>query len=350
MRILFCGLGGIGQRHLRNLRTILGDQLEVHAFRVRRQKIKLLDDLSIAENGDLELDYGVIVHAELDEALAAKPDLVMICNPSSLHIPIALSAAKSGCHIFMEKPVSNSIDGLEELLVTLQKKERLCYVGYNFRFHPALIRIKSLINEGFFGNIIGVQVEVGEYLPGWHKYEDYRDMYASRADLGGGVILSQIHEMDLIYWFFGMPETITSCGGKLSNLEVDVEDVAHSLMRVRGKNNDFPISLQQDFLQRPPSRTFKIVGDQGIVKANLIKNQLEIFSADGSCIEFLTFPNFTRNDMFLSQTQHLLDCIKGNATPLVGLSDGIQSLNLALAAKHSLITSSTINLKEWGIN
>ena len=350
MRILFCGLGGIGQRHLRNLRSILGDQLEVHAYRVRRQKIKLLDDLSVADNSDLELDYGIVVHTDLDHALSVKPDLVMICNPSGLHIPIALSAAKAGCHIFMEKPVSNSIDGLEELESILKEKGLFCYVGYNFRFHPALLKIKSLINEGFFGNIIGVQAEVGEYLPGWHKYEDYREMYAARADQGGGVVLSQIHEMDLICWFFGMPETITSCGGKLSNLEVDVEDTAFSLMKVRGEINCFPISLQQDFIQRPPSRVFKVVGDRGIAKVNLIETQLEVFNAEGSCIECLTFPDFKRNDMFMSQAKHLLDCVQGVAEPLVNLNDGIQSLHLALAAKHSLDTNSTVKLNEWIAN
>ena len=213
MRVLFCGLGGIGQRHLRNLRTLLGDRLDVHAYRVRRNRQKLLDNLTIEPGADLETDYRITVHSKLDQALAAEPEVVFVCNPSSLHMPVALAAAKAGAHIFIEKPVSNSMTGLDELLSVVRARKLVCYVGYNFRFHPGLIRMKYLIDSRFFGNILGARAEVGEYLPGWHKYEDYREMYAAREDLGGGVILSQIHEMDLIYWFFGLPATVSAAAG-----------------------------------------------------------------------------------------------------------------------------------------
>ena len=113
--------------------------------------------------------------------------------------------------------------------------------------------MKVLIDAKFFGNILSVQAEIGEYLPNWHRYEDYRQMYAAREDLGGGVILSQIHEMDLIYWFFGLPENDLLPGGKLSKLEIDVEDTASSLMQYEGSFGRFPITFHQDFLQRPPS-------------------------------------------------------------------------------------------------
>ncbi len=347
MRVLFCGLGGIGQRHLRNLRELLGNELEVHAYRVRRQKIKLLDDLSIAKGADLEVDYEITVHDTLESGLVTKPDLVLICNPSNLHIPIAIAAARAGCNIFMEKPASNSLEGLSELQSIVSDKKLLCYVGYNLRFHPALQKIKYLIEHKFFGDIIGVQAEVGEYLPGWHKYEDYRDMYAARSDLGGGVILSQIHEMDLIFWFFGVPKSILCIGGKLSNFEIDVEDTAYSLMGYEGATGRFPITLHQDFIQRPPSRYFKVIGDKGIARADLIANKLEIFDVNGSCVELNDFPGFKRNEMFLSQTKHLLDCIKKDVTPLVDLNEGVQSLVIALGAKESLVSGREVQLSKW---
>src|SRR4051812_39280480 len=126
MRVLFCGLGGIGQRHLRNLRFMLGDQLEAHAYRVRRQSHRLLDNLSLAPDGDLEKDYQITVHTELDRALAAQPDVVFVCNPSSHHTPVALAAAKAGAHIFIEKPVSNSLSQLDELLSIVRSKKLVC--------------------------------------------------------------------------------------------------------------------------------------------------------------------------------------------------------------------------------
>lgn len=350
MRILFCGLGGIGQRHLRNLRNLLGEQLEVHAYRVRGQRIKLQDNLSVEEGADLEVDYGVIVHRDLDSALACQPDAVYICNPNALHVPIAIKCAKAGVAVFMEKPLASDLDGIDELMTLVEQKQLLFYVGYNFRFHPGLQRLKSLVDGGFFGNIIRVSAEIGEYLPNWHRYEDYRQMYAARADQGGGVILSQIHEMDLIYWFFGLPRNILSVGGQLSNLEVDVEDTATSLMHYRGERGSFPIHLHQDFIQRPPVRMFKIVGDAGSAQMDLINTQLKVYNAVGEEIECAGFEGFARNDMFFDQARHFIDCLRGDAKPQVTLFDGLQSLRLALAARESLRTGALVELQEEATN
>src|SRR5882762_11946682 len=98
------------------------------------------------------------------------------------------------------------------------------------RFHPAVQRLQQIVRERLIGRPLAMQVEVGEYLPHWHKYEDYRQMYASIARLGGGVVLSQIHELDSIYSLFGVPKRIFALGGHLSSLEIDVEDVASSLL------------------------------------------------------------------------------------------------------------------------
>jgi predicted dehydrogenase len=344
MRVLFCGLGSIGQRHLRNLRRLVGNDLEVHAYRVLRNRHKFMDNLSIDPGADLERDYNITVHSSLDEALAVNPSVVFVCNPSSLHIPIALAAARSGAHIFIEKPVSNSLEGLEELVILTKSKNLVCYVGYNFHFHPGLIRMKGLIDNGFFGNVVGVKAEIGEFLPNWHKYEDYRDTYAAREALGGGVVLSQIHEMDLIVWFFGLPKSIFCLGGKLSNLECDVEDTALSLMQYDGEYGKFPISLHQDFLQRLPVRIFKVIGDIGQAEIDLIKNRMTIYNGCEAVLETLDFPGFERNDMFFEQSKHFLECITKGCKLEVDLDISIKSLRLALAAKKSLAKGAVIQL------
>lgn len=350
MKILFCGLGGIGQRHLRNLKALLGDSLEVHAYRVRGQATKLLDNMQVQAGADLEKDYGIVVHRELSDALAAGPEAVFICNPNSLHVPIALECVRANVPIFMEKPLSHSMKGVQELLRLVEQKNLLFYVGYNFRFHPGLMRLKTLLQDGYFGHIIGVRAEIGEYLPNWHPYEDYRGMYAARADQGGGVILAQIHEMDLIYWFFGLPSTVLCYGGKLSHLEIDVEDTASSLMRYDGPLGEFPIILHQDFIQRPPVRTFKVAGDRGGAEIDLIHTKMCIYDGIGQLKEESDFPGFSRNEMFLAQTRHFLDCVAGRSRPEVSLRDGSQSLRLALAAKQSLETGQTVSLAEFGLD
>lgn len=349
MKILFCGLGGIGQRHLRNLRQLLGDELEVHAYRVRGQRIKLRDNLSVDEGADLERDYRVRVHHDLAEALAQRPAAAFICNPNSLHVPVALECVRASVPVFMEKPLASDLEGIDQLLAEVEARQLPFHVGYNFRFHPGLRRIKALLEASFFGRLLSVRSEIGEYLPNWHRYEDYRQMYAARADQGGGVILSQIHEMDLIYWFFGLPRSIVTHGGHLSGLEIDVEDTASSLMRCDGAAGSFPILLHQDYLQRPPVRSFKVVGDAGHAEIDLLANRLRVHDAEGALCEQDDFPGFVRNDMFLAQARHFLDCL-GGGEPAVSLHDGLQSLRLALAARLSLKEGREVALSEVNVH
>ncbi|MDD1975001.1 Gfo/Idh/MocA family protein [Pseudomonas tussilaginis] len=350
MKILFCGLGGIGQRHLRNLRQLLGDELQVHAYRVRGQRIKLRDNLTVDDGADLERDYQVQVHHDLTEALAQRPAAVFICNPNSLHVPVALECVRAGVPVFMEKPLASDLAGIDQLLVEVEKRQLPFHVGYNFRFHPGLQRLKALLEAGFFGRLLSVRSEIGEYLPNWHRYEDYRQMYAARADQGGGVILSQIHEMDLIYWFFGLPNSIVTHGGHLSGLEIDVEDTASSLMRCEGAHGSFPILLHQDYLQRPPVRSFKIIGDAGYAELDLLANRLRVHDTEGTLCEQDDFAGFVRNDMFLAQARHFLDCVGSGAKPVVSLHDGLQSLRLALAARRSLQEGREVALSEVNVD
>ena len=349
MKVLFCGLGSIGQRHLRNLKQLLGDELHVHAYRVRGQRIKLREG-GVEEGADLERDYAITVHSSLEQALACKPDAAFICNPNALHVPVALACARAGVAIFMEKPLASDLSGVAELDRLVRAQGLLFHVGYNYRHHPGLQRIKTLLEAGFFGRVLSARAEIGEHLPDWHRYEDYREMYASRADQGGGVIRSQIHEMDLICWFFGLPRSIVCHGGKLSGLEIDVEDTASSLMRYEGEQGRFPILLHQDYLQRPPVRTFKVIGDTGVAEIDLLANTLRVHDAHGVLCEQDDFPGFSRNDMFLAQTRQFLQCLRHGEPSPIGLREGLQSLRLALAAVRSLERQCEVSLSEVDIH
>src|SRR6266566_4044135 len=110
--MLFVGLGGIGQRHLRNLRSLLGSEVEVLAYRVRRQSQVVTDQLGIEEGASVEQKYDVRVFDDLDEALRQRPAAAFICNPTSAHLSVALKAARAGCHLFLEKPLSHSPEGV----------------------------------------------------------------------------------------------------------------------------------------------------------------------------------------------------------------------------------------------
>ena len=344
MKILIVGLGGIGQRHLRNLRTLLGDDVEVLAFRVRRLSAVITPALQIDADRDVEREYRVRVFDSLESALAEKPDIALICNPSSLHVPAALACVRVGCDLFVEKPLSDSLAGLAELQALVQKQARIVMVGYQLRFHPCFLRLQQILRSGVLGSLLAVRVAVGEYLPGWHRYEDYRQMYAARSDLGGGVILSQIHEFDYLYSLFGKAKRLFSIGGHWSNLEIDVEDVASTLMDCEFAGRPLPVHLQQDYLQRPPQRLCEVIGDAGKAVLDFPTLSVTLYGAEGNVTDRFTCEQLERNQLFVHEMQHFLDCVKTRNKPVVDLAEGKWSLKLALAAKESIATGRVVEL------
>jgi predicted dehydrogenase len=227
---------------------------------------------------------------------------------------------------------------VQELIELAEERELVTLVGYQLRFHPCVRRLRSLLEEHAIGKVMAVRAEVGEYLPGWHTYEDYRQMYASRADLGGGVILSQIHELDYIYWLFGLPEEIFALGGHLSDLEIDVEDTASVLMKCNVDGRAIPVHLHQDYVQRPPSRTCEVVGSAGKILVDFHALSVVQYDEDGEVAVQESFAGFDRNELFLDEMKHFLACLRHEETSLVSVREGAQSLRMALAAKKSIAT------------
>ncbi|MGZ7042915.1 MAG: Gfo/Idh/MocA family protein, partial [Thermoanaerobaculia bacterium] len=343
VKVLLAGLGSAGQRHARNLKSILGEDVHLLAYRVRRLSHVIGPELRI-ESGDAETTYGLRVFANLDEALAEKPDAVFVTNPNSLHMPVALAAADAGCHLFIEKPLSHTLDGVAELIDAIERKHLVCLVGYQLRFHPGLKAVQSLLQRGAIGHVIAARLEFGEYLPHWHPYEDYRQMPASRRDLGGGLILSQIHDLDYAYALFGFPRRVFAVGGHLSSLDLDVEDTVSVLMDCVVDGRSIPVHLHQDCVRRPPSRTCEVIGDEGTIRLDFNERTVDVFDGPGRLIETQVCEGGTRNQLFLDELRHFLACLEGDAQPVVGARDGAQSLRMALAARESMETGRAVDL------
>lgn len=191
MKVLFAGLGSIGQRHVRNLRTLMGEDVEILAYRANGDSPVLNADMTVKPGAVLESTYHIRSFANLDDALEQKPDAMFVTNPNSLHLPVALAAAKVGCHLFIEKPLADSLEGVEELIDVVERNKRVAFVAYQYRFHPGLRWIKSLLEERRIGRLVAAHIVNGEYLPDWHPYEDYRQSHAARRALGGGASTSR---------------------------------------------------------------------------------------------------------------------------------------------------------------
>jgi predicted dehydrogenase len=351
MKILMIGLGSIGQRHVRNLRQLLGADLELIAHRVRRISHVITPGMGVDALRDVEFEYDIRVYMDLDEALGQRPAAVFICNPNSMHVATAIACLKANCDLFIEKPVATSLDGVHELLSLAEGefKDRIIMVGYQLRFHPCLKKLSEVIASGALGTLLAVRCVTGEYMPNWHPYEDYREAYAAKSEMGGGVILSQIHETDYLYSLFGLPKSVFALGGHWSELEISSEDTASILMEgTTSAGRTLPIHLHQDFLQSPQMKQCEVIGDRGKAVMDLVAVTVSVYGRDNPTPAVHEFPGFERNHLFLDQTSHFLDCIRNRHRPIVDLRDGLESVRIALAAKQSIATGKRVLLSQIG--
>jgi predicted dehydrogenase len=345
VKALFCGLGSIGQRHLRNLLALTGGDVEILAYRERGGGPVLNPDMTVRQGAALEDAYNLRTFTSLEDALSEGPDMVFVTNPNTLHVPVALAAARAGCHLFIEKPVSHSLDGLAELAALVRARNLAVLVAYQFRFHPGLQLLKAIMDAGELGRITGGHVVNGEWMPGWHPYEDYRQTHPARRELGGGCLRIQTHELDYAMWLFGMPRQVYAVGGHLSDLEVDVEDAVDVLLTCRQGDKPLPVHIRLDYLQRPPQRVCEVIGDAGKAIYNYYTSEVEIHDLATRRQTSHRFAHFDRNQMFLDEVAHFLACVRGEAQPLIDLEQGIASLKISLAADESLRSGQAVSLE-----
>jgi predicted dehydrogenase len=337
VRILIAGLGAIGQRHARNVRTLRGDGVELFAFRSRGLRHVVTDTLARDDSRDVEMDLGIRSFGNLDEALEVKPDAVFICTPSSRHLDIAQRAAEAGCHLFIEKPVSNTMEGVERLRATVVARKLVAMIGSQWRFHPCVRALRNVMEAGSLGQVERAEISYVEYLPDWHPYEDYRMSYAARSELGGGVVLTQIHDYDLACWLFGAPRRVRASGGKLTDLEIDVEDTAVAVL----EGGNATVRVRQTFASRPPGRSITVAGDRCSATLDLLRAHM-VFSPP--LAPEITVADYQRNQMFIDEAADFLDCVDRVDVPAVTLDDGIVALRVALAVKESMHSGRTVEL------
>lgn len=319
MKFLIAGLGSIGRRHLRNLRTLGQDDIILY-----RSNLATLPD---AELGDLP------TYTELSLALAEKPTGVIVANPTALHLEVAIAAARAGVALLIEKPISDGLAGLGELQSALALSGKPVMVGFHFRFHPVLNHLKALLESGRLGKPLSARAHWGEYLPGWHPWEDYRRSYAARADLGGGVVNTLSHPLDYLRWLLGEVESVSAWTGKLSDLELDVEDHADILIRFAAGQ---AASVHLDYYQRPPSHTLEITCEGGRICWDNATGEAQIFHAHSNTVDLLVPPEgFERNQMFLDEMATFVLLCQGETLPHCTLADGIRAQELVLAIKQS---------------
>jgi predicted dehydrogenase len=322
LRVLLVGLGSIGKRHLSNIKTIDPNAI-ITVWHLHSKKQEL----------GLKIESVTDVVYSFEDAIRKKPDVAFITCPSSHHISIATMLAKEGIDLFIEKPLSSNLSGVENFLHIGKKQKIVIMVGYNLRFHRPIQLLKQKISDGAIGNLIGIRAEVGQYLPDWRPGRDYRQSVSACKELGGGAVLELSHELDYARWFFGEVKSVSAQVDRLGDLDIDVEDTADIILKF---SNNAIGSIHLDMVQRSPTRCCHVVGSEGTLKWDGMTDLVTQFSTKTNKWSVLhPAEKIDRNEMYLTEIQHFFECVNTRKEPLIGGYEGKRVLEIALAALES---------------
>lgn len=321
-RVLIVGHGSIGKRHLRLARTLL----PYADIRVLRHK----EPGTVPEHAD-----GCF--SALDEAISFAPQIAVIATPAPFHLSAAMPLVRAGVHLLVEKPLSSSTDGVEQLLGAVRERRVVLLIGYNLRYLPSLQRFRQLLTESFIGRIVSVRCEIGQYLPSWRPDADYRQAVSARKELGGGALLELSHELDYLRWIFGELEWVMASLSRQSALEIDVEDSAHLIIGFKhaADRKQLVGTVNMDLVRHDTTRLCTGIGETGSLRWNGVTGAVEHCAAGADGWREVFRHLGERDESYRAEWQHFLSCVDGRETPLIPGEVGLAALTIVDAARRS---------------
>jgi predicted dehydrogenase len=320
MKALVVGTGSIGRRHISNL-LHLGVEVAAYSYRGK---------CSPAQN----LDGRVTLLDHWSDGLSEDLDAVVVANSTEQHVEVALQAARMGKAIYIEKPLSVSLVGTDELAQLIHTHHLVLEAGFMLRAHPNLIWMKKFIDDGVLGNLMHLRASVGQWLPDWRPGTDHRLGYGAFYERGGGVIFDLIHELDLVGWLGGRVVDVAAMTRRVPMLEIQTEAVAQICLLL---DSGVLAQVHLDYVRPGYSRTVEVVGHKGVLSWDYSRGEVSLGLADGSVNVVHRIPSdFDRNSMFLSFMEHFLRRISAPSIPaLSSFQDGVAALRVALACHQS---------------
>ncbi len=330
MIIAVVGTGSIGRRHLTNLIALgcheviaVSEHQKLDTLEINGLKIPVYHDFSSL----LESDNPI--------------DAVFICNPSSMHADYLVRSVAAGKNVYLEKPVAVDLDQIIKTKDFTSPQPVIVAVGNQFRFHPHLVSIKNKIQSGALGEILSAQAVQGEHLADYHPGEDYRQSYAARRELGGGVLLTQIHQIDYLNWLLGPFESVVAVNQEKNSLGLDVEENVSYLLR----NTSGVIAYGHvDYLRRPKQAALVIAGTKGTIEWSFYDQSLK-WVGIGEDVVDTSYNSQDRNQLFYDAALDFLESIEQQREPRSTLTDGINSLAIVDAIKQSIASNEPVRIK-----
>ncbi len=316
------GLGSIGKRHLRLARELLPNA----DIRVYRHQ---------ATNEVYEYSNGSF--SSIEESIAFAPDIAVIASPATFHIATAQALAEAGVHLFIEKPLSSSLNGITKLLETCKRQGVVLLTGYNLRFLPSLKRYRDLLGENVVGKVLSVRCEIGQYLPYWRPDSDYRQSVSAKSEFGGGALLELSHEFDYLRWIFGEVKWVKATLSRQSMLEIDVEDTAHLILGFTSALDGYQLigTVNLDFIRHDTTRLCTVIGERGSLRWNGLTGEVLFYGAGKKEWELMFIHQHHRDESYEAEWKNFIECVNTHKTPLITGQDGLRVMEIIEAARLS---------------
>jgi predicted dehydrogenase len=320
--VAIIGAGSIGYRHLQNL-----DRLGIEQLFVCDANRELLARRK-SEHPNWKF------YAELSEMAAEAPEAAVVASPSALHEEHTRQVLAWGCAVFVEKPLSPTLQGMERLAQQAKERDIVTLVACNMRFHPGPARVRELLNERVIGDLIFYRIHTGSYLPGWRPDQDYRQSYSASVETGGA-ILDCIHELDLALWYAGPAELSAAkhIPGRAIGLETD--GLAEILLYHESGTLG---SVHLNFIERDYRRSCLCVGTEGTLEWIFDKPEVVKYGQSSKETVRHSLPvDWQINDMYVDEMRHFLDCVAEGRPTQNSIADSLPCLRLALQARASTL-------------
>lgn len=313
-RVLIVGLGSIGRRHARLLsgRT----DVELHICDTvpenRSQTLGLL------------LNSPAGTYSVFSEAIKAKPDIAFICVPNHLHVPLGLQAIEEGVDVFVEKPISDSLDAARNLVDAAESSGRFLQVGYMLRLDEGLCKLKKIVETGGVGNLVGGRAMIGTYITLLNAKSP------DRINQLNSLIVDYTHELDFIRWFFGDVTDVMAMSSQIGDMGLKPQpNVFQMILKM---NNGALVQVHMDYVQFPQRRLFEIYGDRGTLIYDFMSGEIRHFrfQQEYKWEDMSVAPIMERwDDLFRKEHEAILSARANGAAPLVSGSDGLRALEIA---------------------
>lgn len=314
LAIAIVGCGSAGSRHAHNF-AALG--CEVTGYDDDPSRTEALARSGAALGADT-----------LEEALR-RADAAVIATPPLSHIPLARRAVESGCHVLIEKPLSASLDGVDDLEKEAVAAGLTVAVGLNLRFMPGLRKVRELAASGAVGRLIGGRVEFGYDLRRWRPGTDHLAAHTARAADGGGIVFEAVHELDELLWLGGPAGSVIGWSANSGTLGIDAEDAAAALVKM-ASGALFEVWL--DCLSPVYRRGCTLLGADGRIDWDWPAGRVTHWAAGGE--ERFEIPSDV-DAAYVDEARNFLIASAGRAEPAAGIAEGRESLALALALHRS---------------